>query len=87
MLGGQNTDMQGREREDETRESGPTQDMKWPVLLSVSLRHGLQKIRDLEVGLLLVLQQVASFHTNRRVDRPTSINLKTSGQELSDGPE
>jgi hypothetical protein len=27
------------------------------------------------------------FHTNLRADGPTSINLRTSGQEPSDGPE
>lgn len=33
-VGGQNTDMLGRERGDETGELGPTQDVKWLVLLS-----------------------------------------------------
>lgn len=87
MLGVQNTDMQGREWEEETGELGPTQDMKWLVLLSLSLGHCLRKIRDLGEGLLLVVQQVAPFHTNHRADRPICINLRTSGQELSDGPE
>lgn len=87
MLGGQNTDMQGREREDEIGELGPTQDMKWLLLLSVSLGHCLQKIRNPRVELLLVLQQVAPFHINHRAGGPTSINLRSPGQELSDSPE
>lgn len=74
-VGGQNTDMQGREREDETGESGTTQDMKWLVLLSVFLGFCLQKIRDLGVGLLLVLQQVAPFIlTSRLMDPHLSIS-------------
>lgn len=67
-------------------ESGSTQNMECPVLLSIFLEHCLQKFRQFRVGLLWFFSKWP-LSIPWQTDSHLSRTLRTSGQELSEAPE